>query len=157
MMKMLTPEDVADFLQVAPVVVRRWCRDGALRGTKLGKDWRVSPDWLKSFCESQGGAVVALHERLLTPEQAAEVLSISIHSVRAHAATGQLAGNKAGKQWRFSQAALQAYADGRPAELVVQRGEAAPGDASAPLPVPVSRGVSPRAAVKQDGEAAARA
>jgi excisionase family DNA binding protein len=118
-----------------------------LRGTKLGKDWRIFPEWLKDFCESHGGACLELHERLVTVEEASKALSLSVQAVRLAAIRGTLAGNKVGKQWRFSPRALEAYATGQTIETVpAPGGDPAPGDASAPEPAAsVSRGVSPRA------------
>ncbi len=49
--KLLTPTDVAERLQLQERTVTRWLRDGYLRGFKLGKEWRISPEDLYSFIE----------------------------------------------------------------------------------------------------------
>ena len=51
--KLLTPAQVAERLQIHERTVTRWLRDGYLRGFKLGKEWRVSPEDLQLFMESQ--------------------------------------------------------------------------------------------------------
>ena len=50
--KLLTPTDVADRLQVHERTVTRWLRKGHLRGFKIGKEWRISPDDLQTFLEA---------------------------------------------------------------------------------------------------------
>ncbi len=51
--KLLTPTQVAEHLQIHERTITRWLRDGYLRGFKLGKEWRVSPEDLQLFMESQ--------------------------------------------------------------------------------------------------------
>ena len=46
---MLTVEDVAALLKVAPYTVRRWLREGKLAGRRLGKSWRVLQSELEEF------------------------------------------------------------------------------------------------------------
>ncbi len=50
--KLLTPTDVANRLQVSERTVTQWLRKGRLRGFKLGKEWRISPDDLQAFLEA---------------------------------------------------------------------------------------------------------
>ena len=50
--KLLTPTDVADRLQVNERTVTQWLRKGHLRGFKIGKEWRISPDDLQAFLEA---------------------------------------------------------------------------------------------------------
>ncbi len=50
--KLLTPMDVADRLQVNERTVTQWLRKGHLRGFKIGKEWRISPDDLQAFLEA---------------------------------------------------------------------------------------------------------
>ena len=50
--KLLTPTDVANRLQVNERTVTLWLRKGHLRGFKLGKEWRISPDDLQAFLEA---------------------------------------------------------------------------------------------------------
>ncbi len=50
--KLLTPRDVADRLQVNERTVNIWLRKGRLRGFKIGKEWRISPDDLQTFLEA---------------------------------------------------------------------------------------------------------
>ncbi len=50
--KLLTPTDVANHLQVSERTVTQWLRRGHLRGFKIGKEWRISPDDLQAFLEA---------------------------------------------------------------------------------------------------------
>ena len=49
--ELLTPGQVAERLQLQERTVTRWLRTGYLRGFKLGKEWRVSPEDLRAFIE----------------------------------------------------------------------------------------------------------
>ncbi len=48
---LLTPSQVAERLQLQERTVTRWLRTGYLSGFKLGKEWRVSSEDLRSFIE----------------------------------------------------------------------------------------------------------
>ena len=50
--KLLKPTDVANRLQVNERTVTLWLRKGHLRGFKVGKEWRISPDDLQVFLEA---------------------------------------------------------------------------------------------------------
>ncbi len=49
---LLTPAQIAERLQLQERTVTRWLRTGYLRGFKLGKEWRVSSEDLRSFIEN---------------------------------------------------------------------------------------------------------
>lgn len=49
MRELLTPEEVAEKLKVAPKTVRDWLRERKLRGLKLGNEWRVREEDLEVF------------------------------------------------------------------------------------------------------------
>lgn len=50
MKKYLSPETVAEYLDVSPVTVRKWLRKGVLNGKKVGSRlWRISEDDLAEF------------------------------------------------------------------------------------------------------------
>jgi len=49
--KFLTPNQVADVLQIQERTVTRWLRDGYLRGFKIGKEWRIDSLDLNRFLE----------------------------------------------------------------------------------------------------------
>ena len=51
--KLLTPTDVGNRLQINERTVTLWLRKGHLRGFKLGKEWRISPDDLQAFLETR--------------------------------------------------------------------------------------------------------
>ncbi len=50
--QLLTPHQVAGRLQVNERTVKIWLRKGRLRGFKIGKEWRISPDDLQAFLEA---------------------------------------------------------------------------------------------------------
>jgi len=52
--KALTPQDIADELQVSIYTVMRWLDSGQLRGLKLGaKMWRIEVEDLEDFKEKR--------------------------------------------------------------------------------------------------------
>ncbi len=52
-MKLLTPTDVANHFQLNVRTVTMWLRKRYLRGFKIGKEWRISPDDLQAFLEAR--------------------------------------------------------------------------------------------------------
>lgn len=55
--ELLTVEEVAAYLRVAPNTVYRWCRSGRLTGIKIGKEWRISRQHLDQFLADRVSAV----------------------------------------------------------------------------------------------------
>lgn len=49
----LTPEQVAEHLQVLPKTVRKWLRDGQLPGVKLGRQWRVAESTIDGLIKGE--------------------------------------------------------------------------------------------------------
>lgn len=47
--KLMTPEQVADRLQVQSSTVLTWLQKGKLRGIKLGRLWRIRSSDLEAF------------------------------------------------------------------------------------------------------------
>jgi len=47
--RLLTLEEVAERLAVAPKTIRGWLREGKLKGLKVGKLWRVREQDLEAF------------------------------------------------------------------------------------------------------------
>ena len=50
--KLVTPEQVAERLQVTERTVYGWLRRGKLPALKLGRLWRIRPDDLETFLEN---------------------------------------------------------------------------------------------------------
>ncbi len=50
-------------------------------------------------------------EKLLTPEEVAEILAISVFTVKDYLRAGKITGVKIGKKWRVSPSALQEFID----------------------------------------------
>ncbi|HOL20491.1 MAG TPA: helix-turn-helix domain-containing protein [Candidatus Hydrogenedens sp.] len=44
--KVLTVEDIAEFLKLKPLTIRQMFRTGKLRGFKIGKSWRTTETFL---------------------------------------------------------------------------------------------------------------
>lgn len=47
--KLLTPEQVAERLQVTERTVYRWLTEGRLEGVRLGRLWRIRPEVFEAF------------------------------------------------------------------------------------------------------------
>jgi excisionase family DNA binding protein len=47
----LTPEQVAERLQLKPDTMRGWLRTGKLRAAKFGRVWRICKEDLQAFIE----------------------------------------------------------------------------------------------------------
>src|SRR5690606_5639900 len=58
--KLLTPAQVAERLQMEPETVQGWLRTGRLKGVKIGRYWRISPEALREFIEAGQTAGVSL-------------------------------------------------------------------------------------------------
>ena len=48
-----TPEEIAEILKVEPDTIRRYLRDGKLKGFKVGNHWRIKEEDLQEFIENQ--------------------------------------------------------------------------------------------------------
>ena len=71
-LEFLSAETVAHQLDVKPVTIYRWCRDGRLRCLKLGKSWRIRQSDLDAFLrQSEGPETLTGHldRFLMTPDQ----------------------------------------------------------------------------------------
>lgn len=49
--ELLSAEEVAEYLDVNPVTVYRWCREGRLPCIRIGKFWRVRREALEDFLQ----------------------------------------------------------------------------------------------------------
>lgn len=47
--EMLTPKEVAKLLKVSDFAIRKWLKEGKLRGAKLGDLWRIRKRDLEAF------------------------------------------------------------------------------------------------------------
>jgi len=48
-LKVYTPEEAAKILKLSPKTVRKYLREGELKGAKLGKEWRITEEQLREF------------------------------------------------------------------------------------------------------------
>lgn len=51
--RLLTPEEAAEIFAVSPKSIREWLRQGKLKGTKVGRLWRIKKSDLEAFLNSQ--------------------------------------------------------------------------------------------------------
>jgi excisionase family DNA binding protein len=71
--QLLSPEQVAERLQVSEYTAVKWMRQGRIKARKLGKFWRVKPEDLEAFIE--GGTeedrddIAAAEEALADPRR----------------------------------------------------------------------------------------
>jgi excisionase family DNA binding protein len=47
--RLLTPEEAAEILAVSPKSIRKWLRQGKLKGVKAGRLWRIRERDLEAF------------------------------------------------------------------------------------------------------------
>jgi acetyl-CoA synthetase len=64
--RLLTPAQVAERVQVAPLTVMGWLRKGKLKGVKAGRFWRIRESDLEAFLEGDGedDPLAAINEAL---------------------------------------------------------------------------------------------
>ncbi len=53
---LMTPEEVAARLKVAPRTVTGWLREGMLKGVRVLRLWRISEEALAEFLEERSNA-----------------------------------------------------------------------------------------------------
>lgn len=56
--RLLTPEEIAERLQISRLTVMSYLRSGVLKGIKVGRLWRVSEEDLRAFLKTSGPAGV---------------------------------------------------------------------------------------------------
>lgn len=69
--KLLTPQQVAERLQVTEKTVYRWLTEGRLGGLKMGRLWRVRPKDLDAFLGDAPAEGYTDHEPLSAEDIAA--------------------------------------------------------------------------------------
>jgi excisionase family DNA binding protein len=57
--RLLTPEEVAERLQVKRLTVLEWLRQGKLSGVKAGRFWRIRERDLEAFLEGEAGRALS--------------------------------------------------------------------------------------------------
>lgn len=61
--KFYTVDQISEMLNIHPKTVRKYVREGKLRGTKVGKQWRITGHDLSLFVEGEGSiALDNFHE-----------------------------------------------------------------------------------------------
>jgi len=98
-MELLTPEQVAQRLQVKARTVQEWLRSGRLVGLKLGKLWRIRPNDLAAFLDRQQPAASAFERpevgvALSAEERAARVDALLGKYAHAHSTVDEFCRRK---------------------------------------------------------------
>lgn len=52
-MKLLSTNDAARYTGFKPRTIAKWCREGKIAATKLGRVWRIYPQVLDELMEEQ--------------------------------------------------------------------------------------------------------
>ncbi len=82
--ELLSADDVARYLELEPVTIYRWCRDGRLPCLKLGKVWRIRRSALDAFLRQAErprtlaahlGAFLEVPDQVLAVAEDAELLT----------------------------------------------------------------------------------
>lgn len=47
--KLLTVDEVSKIIQIHPMTIRLWLREGRIKGTRLGRVWRISEEQLEEI------------------------------------------------------------------------------------------------------------
>jgi excisionase family DNA binding protein len=92
--ELLSADDVAQYLDLEPVTIYRWCRDGRLPCMKLGKVWRIRRSALDAFLRrAEGPQTLAGHlgAFLGVPDQVLAVAEDATLLTRLDAAFFQVA------------------------------------------------------------------
>jgi excisionase family DNA binding protein len=57
--KLLTVQEVADYLHQKPKTIRNWILSGELPGIKVGRHWFIVEDDLREYIETRSGMLLA--------------------------------------------------------------------------------------------------
>lgn len=52
-MKIYTPEEAAQILKLNGQTIRRFLREGRLKGSKIGRTWRITEEQIKEFLDRE--------------------------------------------------------------------------------------------------------
>jgi excisionase family DNA binding protein len=63
----LTPKQLANYLQVSDITIKRALKSGKLRGFHIGRDWRIEkeavPEWLHEYGRANKDGEVEISRR----------------------------------------------------------------------------------------------
>lgn len=103
---LLTAEEVAAYLDVQPVTIYRWCREGRLPCLKIGKSWRIRRTALEAFLQQRerGTTLVGQLRSFLTiPDQIIAIADTREAMYRIDAAFFQVGEVRGGQLIKFYQ------------------------------------------------------
>jgi excisionase family DNA binding protein len=83
--ELMSPEDVATALSISPATIRRWLRDGAIAGVKVGRQWRVNVTLVREKIASGELARELAPQGYKTLKAVADVLTVADEADRQEA------------------------------------------------------------------------
>ncbi|MFN8516901.1 MAG: helix-turn-helix domain-containing protein [Chloroflexia bacterium] len=104
--ELLSAEEVAAYLDVQPVTIYRWCREGRLPCLKLGKAWRIRRTALEAFLQQRerGTTLVGqLRGFLAIPDQVIAIAETREEMHRLDAAFFQVGEVRDGRLTKYFQ------------------------------------------------------
>jgi excisionase family DNA binding protein len=102
--ELLSADQVAQYLELEPVTIYRWCREGRLPCMKLGKVWRIRRGALEAFlrhAEQPQTLTAHLRAFFAVPDQVLAVTETAALLARLDAAFFQVAEARAGRLVKF--------------------------------------------------------
>lgn len=95
---------VASRLSLSCGTIYRWLRKGILKGSKVGRVWRVSEAELEAFAGMEGEWTNKhIKTKLYTTEEAAELLGVHQKTVIKLLQQRKLRGKRIGRRWRIAE------------------------------------------------------
>ncbi len=76
--ELLTVREVAIYLRVGRVTVWRWCQEGTLPASRIGRSWRIHRADLSCFLEKRNLLRLALAPREALAEDSRQIQPLSI-------------------------------------------------------------------------------
>lgn len=79
MKDLYNPKEIAQILQVHEKTVRRYLRDGVIRGQKIGGSWKISKEVLMKYLDKQPKEdMTAVYDRLVGSKKSSICLTIKV-------------------------------------------------------------------------------
>lgn len=100
----MTLAEAAKFLQLSPEYIKKKVEAGEIPGQHIGRAWRFSRAALERWRISS-----AKYPPVMTLAEAARFLRLPPKYIQEKVETGEIPGQRIGRAWRFSTAALKGW------------------------------------------------
>lgn len=100
----MTLAEAAKFLQLSPEYIKKKVETGEIPGQRIGRAWRFSRAALERWRISS-----AKYPPVMTLAEAARFLRLPPKYIQEKVKTGEIPGQRIGRAWRFSTAALASW------------------------------------------------